>query len=58
MLVRMRNLVDAIMLIVLVVTWALLAMVLAQWPFVKANGDDRSGLLLSLAVSALAAPTR
>ena len=36
--IRVRKLVGAIMLIVLVVTWALLAMALAQSPLVKANG--------------------
>ena len=36
--VRLRKLVGAIMLIVLVITWALLAMALAQLPLVKANG--------------------
>ena len=35
--IRVRKLVGAIMLIVLVVTWALLAMALAQSPLVKAN---------------------
>ena len=35
--IRLRKLVGAIMLIVLVVTWALLAMALAQSPLVKAN---------------------
>jgi Protein of unknown function (DUF2842) len=38
MSIRLRKLVGAIMLIVLVVTWALLAMALAQSPLVKANG--------------------
>jgi Protein of unknown function (DUF2842) len=36
--IRVRKLVGTIMLIVLVVTWALLAMALAQSPLVKANG--------------------
>ena len=36
--IRLRKLIGAIMLIVLVVTWALLAMALAQSPLVKANG--------------------
>ena len=36
--IRLRKLVGAIMLIVLVVAWALLAMALAQSPLVKANG--------------------
>jgi hypothetical protein len=36
--IRVRKLVGAIMLIVLVVTWALLAMALAQSPLVKTNG--------------------
>ena len=35
--IRLRKLVGAIMLIVLVVAWALLAMALAQSPLVKAN---------------------
>jgi Protein of unknown function (DUF2842) len=35
--IRLRKLIGAIMLIVLVVTWALLAMALAQSPLVKAN---------------------
>jgi hypothetical protein len=35
---RLRKFLGAIMLIVLVVTWALLAMALAQSPLVKANG--------------------
>jgi hypothetical protein len=35
--IRLRKLVGAIMLIVLVITWALLAMALAQSPLVKAN---------------------
>jgi hypothetical protein len=36
--IRLRKLVGAIMLIVLVVTWALVAMALAQSAVVKANG--------------------
>ena len=36
--VRLRKFLGAIMLIVLVVTWALLAMALAQSPLIKANG--------------------
>jgi len=36
--IRLRKLVGAIMLIILVVAWALLAMALAQSPLVKANG--------------------
>ena len=36
--VRLRKVLGAIMLIVLVVTWALLAMALAQSPLIKANG--------------------
>ena len=35
---RLRKFRGAIMLIVLVVTWALLAMALAQSPLIKANG--------------------
>jgi len=35
---RLRKFLGAIMLIVLVVTWALLAMALAQSPLIKANG--------------------
>ena len=36
--VRLRKFLGAIMLIVLVVTWALLAMALAQSTLIKANG--------------------
>ena len=36
--IRLRKLVGAIMLIVLVVAWAVMAMALAQSPLVKANG--------------------
>ncbi|HEY7664809.1 MAG TPA: DUF2842 domain-containing protein [Xanthobacteraceae bacterium] len=36
--IRQRKLVGAIALIVLVLTWALLAMALAQMPAVRANG--------------------
>src|SRR5262245_6243158 len=36
--IRVRKLIGAILLIVLVATWALLAMALAQSPLVKANG--------------------
>jgi hypothetical protein len=36
--IRIRKLVGAFALIVLVVTWALLAMAVAQFPAVKANG--------------------
>jgi uncharacterized protein DUF2842 len=36
--VRLRKLIGAVALIVLVVTWALVAMALAQSPVVKANG--------------------
>jgi hypothetical protein len=36
--VRLRKLIGAVVLIVLVVTWALVAMALAQSPVVKANG--------------------
>jgi uncharacterized protein DUF2842 len=36
--IRLRKLIGAIMLIILVVAWALLAMALAQSPLVKANG--------------------
>ena len=35
--IRLRKLIGAIMLIILVVAWALLAMALAQSPLVKAN---------------------
>ena len=44
--IRLRKLIGAIMLIILVVAWALLAMALAQSPLVKANGasDRRAGL--------------
>jgi hypothetical protein len=36
--IRLRKLLGGIVLIVLVVTWALIAMALAQSPVVKANG--------------------
>ncbi len=36
--IRLRKLIGAVVLIVLVVTWALVAMALAQSPVVKANG--------------------
>jgi hypothetical protein len=36
--IRLRKLIGAIALIVLVVTWALVAMALAQMPAIKANG--------------------
>jgi hypothetical protein len=36
--IRLRKLIGAIALIVLVVTWALVAMALAQSPVIKANG--------------------
>jgi Protein of unknown function (DUF2842) len=36
--IRLRKLIGGIVLIVLVVTWALIAMALAQSPLVKANG--------------------
>jgi hypothetical protein len=36
--VRLRKLIGGVVLIVLVVTWALVAMALAQSPLVKANG--------------------
>ena len=36
--VRLRKLIGAVVLIVLVVTWALVAMALAQSPLIKANG--------------------
>jgi hypothetical protein len=35
---RLRKLIGAVALIVLVLTWALLAMALAQLPVIKANG--------------------
>ena len=38
MSIRLRKLIGAVALIVLVVTWALVAMALAQSPVVKANG--------------------
>lgn len=38
MLVRLRKFIGAILLITLVVTWALVAMALAQAPVIKANG--------------------
>jgi hypothetical protein len=36
--IRLRKLIGAVALILLVTSWALLAMVLAQFPVVKANG--------------------
>ena len=36
--IRLRKFIGAILLILLVVTWALLAMALAQSPLVKTNG--------------------
>ena len=36
--IRLRKLIGAVALIVLVVTWALIAMALAQAPVIKANG--------------------
>jgi hypothetical protein len=36
--IRLRKLIGAVLLIVLVVTWALIAMALAQSPAIKANG--------------------
>jgi uncharacterized membrane protein YidH (DUF202 family) len=36
--IRIRKLIGGIALIVLIVTWALLAMALAQLPVIKANG--------------------
>lgn len=36
--IRLRKLIGGVVLIVLVVTWALVAMALAQSPLVKANG--------------------
>jgi hypothetical protein len=36
--IRLRKLIGAVVLIVLVVTWALVAMALAQAPAIKANG--------------------
>jgi Protein of unknown function (DUF2842) len=36
--IRLRKLIGAVALIVLVVTWALVAMALAQAPAIKANG--------------------
>jgi hypothetical protein len=36
--IRLRKLIGAVVLIVLVVSWALIAMALAQSPVVKANG--------------------
>jgi hypothetical protein len=36
--IRLRKLIGAVVLIVLVLTWALVAMALAQSPLVKANG--------------------
>jgi hypothetical protein len=36
--IRLRKLVGAVVLIVLLVTWALVAMALAQSPVIKANG--------------------
>ena len=36
--IRLRKLIGAVVLIVLVLTWALVAMALAQSPAIKANG--------------------
>jgi hypothetical protein len=36
--IRLRKLIGAVILIILVVTWALVAMTLAQSPMIKANG--------------------
>jgi Protein of unknown function (DUF2842) len=36
--IRLRKLIGAVVLIVLVVTWVLVAMALAQSPVIKANG--------------------
>jgi hypothetical protein len=36
--IRLRKLIGAVALMVLVVTWALVAMALAQMPAIKANG--------------------
>jgi hypothetical protein len=36
--IRLRKLIGAVALIVLVVTWALIAMAIAQAPAIKANG--------------------
>jgi hypothetical protein len=36
--IRLRKLIGAVVLIILVVTWALVAMALAQAPAIKANG--------------------
>jgi len=36
--IRIRKLIGAVALIVLVVSWALIAMAIAQFPVVKANG--------------------
>jgi uncharacterized protein DUF2842 len=38
MSIRLRKLIGAVLLIVLVVGWALIAMALAQLPAIKANG--------------------
>ena len=42
---RLRKFIGAILLITLVVSWALVAMALAQAPAIKANGFDRGDLL-------------
>ena len=36
--IRLRKLIGAVVLIILVVTWALVAMAVAQFPVIKANG--------------------
>ncbi len=36
--IRLRKLIGAVVLIILVVTWALVAMAVAQFPAIKANG--------------------
>jgi hypothetical protein len=38
MSIRLRKLIGAVVLIILVVTWALVAMAVAQFPAIKANG--------------------
>jgi hypothetical protein len=36
--VRLRKLIGSVLLVVLVLTWALVAMAVAQFPVIKANG--------------------
>ena len=46
--IRLRKFIGAILLILLVVTWALLAMAFAQSPLVKANGVIEVGIAATI----------